>query len=126
VDSDWLTVPGVVSASVGYTGSSTAPSPTYASVCGGDGHSEAVRVEFLPSVIKYEEVVRRFVEDPRVPSEVYGEGEEDPQYRVAIWVGGGEQRDAALWACGEVGKTVPVLDATPWFDAENNHQRFFG
>jgi len=111
-----------VDASVGYTGSA-APSPTYGSVCGGDGHTEAVRVEFDPSVFRYEELIRKFLEDPRVPN-VYGK--QDPQYQVAIWANSGEQREAALRVCAEVGKTVPVLEATAWYDAEERHQQFFG
>ena len=38
-------VNGVLRTRVGYTGGSN-PNPTYKSVCGGDGHYEAVRVEF--------------------------------------------------------------------------------
>ena len=79
---------------------------------------------FDPSAVTYEEVVRRFVEDPRVPDVVYGP--RDPQYRVAIWTESEDQREAALRVCEEVGKDVPVLDATPWFDAEDRHQNFFG
>jgi len=111
----------VVGASVGYTGSG-APSPTYESVCRGDGHTEAVRVEFAPSVLGYEELIRRFVEDPKVPN-IYGK--QNPQYQVAIWAVSNEQRLAALRVCAEVGKSIPVLDATAWYDAEARHQRFF-
>jgi len=111
-----------VRASVGYTGSA-ALSPTYESVCGGDGHTEAVRVEFVPSELGYEEVIRRFVEDPRVPN-IYGQ--QDLQYQMAIWAASKEQRQVALQICADVGKTVPVLDAMEWFDAEDRHQNFFG
>ena len=41
---------GVVSQRVGYTGGD-AEEPTYGSVCGGDGHTEAVKIEFDPNVI---------------------------------------------------------------------------
>lgn len=115
-------MPGVVASSVGYTGSA-APSPTYNSVCGGDGHTEAVRVAFDPAVLRYEDLVRRFLEDPRVPN-VFGK--QDPQYQTAVWACSGEQHEAALRMCAEVGKTVPVLEATAWYDAEERHQRFFG
>lgn len=127
-------MPGVVGASVGYTGrsavdphssssSSSPPAATYDSVCDGDGNTEAVRVEFDPAVLGYEELIRRFVESPRVPN-IYGP--QDPQYMVAIWVASEEQREAAMRACADAGKNVPVLDATPWFDAEDRHQNFFG
>jgi peptide methionine sulfoxide reductase MsrA len=41
--------------SVGYTGGQAA-SPTYRTVCAGDGHTEAVRLVFDPKVLSYEEV----------------------------------------------------------------------
>eukprot|EP00592_Proboscia_alata_P023412 CAMPEP_0194402304 /NCGR_PEP_ID=MMETSP0176-20130528/993_1 /TAXON_ID=216777 /ORGANISM="Proboscia alata, Strain PI-D3" /LENGTH=209 /DNA_ID=CAMNT_0039199553 /DNA_START=25 /DNA_END=654 /DNA_ORIENTATION=+ len=122
VDSDWLSVPGVTEASVGYTGSRS-PAPTYQSVCGGDGHTEAVRLEFNPRVLRYEDLIRRFIDDPRVPN-IYGR--QEPQYQVAIWVSSSEQGEIAQRVCSEVGKDIPVLEAMEWFDAESNHQNFFG
>jgi len=125
-------VPGVVRASVGYTGSSTididgdgtaTPTPTYKSVCKGDGNTEAVRIEYDPSILKYEDVIRRFVESPKVPN-IYGE--QDPQYQVAIWVDSKEQRMTAQNVCEDVCKNIPILDVMPWFDAEDSHQNFFG
>lgn len=81
-------------------------------------------MEFDPSTLKYEEVIRRFAEHPKVPN-IYGE--QDPQYMVAIWGVTKEQRETARRVCAdEVGKNIPVLDATPWFDAEASHQNFFG
>ncbi len=50
-------LPGVVKTRVGYTGG-TAPNPTYNSVCAGDGHTEAMRVWFDPSVITYEQLLQ--------------------------------------------------------------------
>ena len=46
-------LPGVVKTAVGYTGGTT-PSPTYETVCGGDGHTEAMRIWFDSSVTSYE------------------------------------------------------------------------
>ena len=58
------TVPGVVSTTVGYGWASLGPAPsrvpTYDSVCGGDGFTEALRVEFDPSVISYDTLLDRF------------------------------------------------------------------
>lgn len=50
-------LPGVVKTRVGYTGG-TAPNPSYNSVCAGDGHTEAMRVWFDPSVITYEQLLQ--------------------------------------------------------------------
>jgi len=132
-------VPGVVRASVGYTGSTididgdgtgtgtgtgtATPTPTYKSVCKGDGNTEAVRIEYDPSILKYEHVIRRFVESPKVPN-IYGE--QDLQYQVAIWVHSKEQRMTAQNVCEDVCKNIPILDVMPWFDAEDSHQNFFG
>jgi len=114
----------VVAASVGYTGSQ-APNPTYGSVCGGDGHTESVRIVFDPRVVDFEALIRQFIEDPKVPN-VWSEEEQDPQYQVAIWAQSPEQRATASRVSAEVGKYVPVLDASEWYDAEPSHQQFFG
>ncbi len=49
-------LPGVVRTSVGYTGGKT-KSPTYDSVCDGDGHTEAMRIWFDASVTSYDVMV---------------------------------------------------------------------
>jgi len=148
-----MEVPGVLDASVGYTGrefnelGDTAgpmnnadefspqqqqltrycqPVATYESVCGGDGHTEAVRVVFDPSVVSYEDIVRLFFENPRVPS-VYGE--QELQYQVACWAMDDRQLAAAKRASEAAGKGgVPIYDArrTMWHEGEDNHQNFFG
>eukprot|EP00547_Thalassionema_nitzschioides_P015293 CAMPEP_0194257790 /NCGR_PEP_ID=MMETSP0158-20130606/39898_1 /TAXON_ID=33649 /ORGANISM="Thalassionema nitzschioides, Strain L26-B" /LENGTH=152 /DNA_ID=CAMNT_0038996959 /DNA_START=163 /DNA_END=617 /DNA_ORIENTATION=+ len=132
LDSEWLEIPGVINASVGYTGNVKAtttttsstpplPPPTYQSVCDGDGHTEAVRIEFDPSILSYEQLLRHFLENPRVPTDIFYQ--QEPQYQIAIWTTTSEQRDVALRVCYEVGKTtIPILDNTPWYDAESNHQ----
>ena len=48
---------GVTSTRVGYTGGSS-PNPTYESVCSGDGHTEAVKVEFNPQQLPYNDLLK--------------------------------------------------------------------
>ena len=50
---------GVLSTAVGYTGGKTdAQNPDYRTVCtGATDHAEAVRIEFDPGVVSYEELV---------------------------------------------------------------------
>ena len=48
-----------MSTRVGYTGGDT-DAPTYGSVCGGDGHTEAMKVEYDPAVISYEDLLKVF------------------------------------------------------------------
>ena len=44
---------------VGYTGGESS-SPTYESVCAGDGHTEALQIEYDPAVIEYEVLLKKF------------------------------------------------------------------
>jgi peptide-methionine (S)-S-oxide reductase len=141
-----MEVPGVLDASVGYTGREFndldlvegededdsqppkyhQPTATYRSVCGGDGHTEAVRLIFDPTIIPYREIARQFFENPRVP---VIHGKQDPQYQVACWAMDDQQRDLAKAAAEAAGKGgVPVYDArcTMWHEGEENHQNFFG
>lgn len=102
------------------------PVATYRSVCGGDGHTEAVRIVFDPSIVHYEDIVRIFFENPRVPT-IYGK--QDPQYQVACWAMDDRQRAVAQAAAEAAGKGgVPVYDGrgTMWHEGEDNHQNFFG
>ena len=45
-------MPGVTKTVVGYTGGDT-ENPSYTSVCAGDGHTEALRVEWDPTRTDY-------------------------------------------------------------------------
>ncbi len=58
-DAKFSKLPGVLSTRVGYTGGSK-PNPTYNSVCSGDGHTEAVKVEFDPHELPYEGLLKVF------------------------------------------------------------------
>lgn len=89
-----------------------------------------MRVEFDPNRLSYTSIVTKYLEDPRVKN-VYGSRDryvapEHAQYRVAIWAQDDKQRALALQASHEVGKEVPVLQRTLWYDAEQRHQNFFG
>ena len=92
-------------------------------MCDGDGHSEACLVEFDPQVVSYDEIVRHFFENPKVRSVL---GEQKAQYKTAVWAHNEEQMKTAKRVAAECGKTIPVLGATQWYDAEARHQRFFG
>ena len=49
---------GILKTSVGYTGDSDASDPTYRQVCSGStNHAEALRIEFDPSKVTYDELV---------------------------------------------------------------------
>ena len=121
---------GVIDSSVGYTGGRTA-NPTYESVCAGDGHTEALRLIFDPKVTSYAEIIREFYSDPHVSNQFCSDdsgggrsGMEKPQYRTAVWAQDEQQRLTALAVSREVGKEIPVLSHTPWYDAEAYHQHW--
>ncbi len=60
VEAAFRKVPGVVNASVGYTGG-TMPDPTYEMVCSGStGHAEAIEVEYDPDQVTYEALLDVF------------------------------------------------------------------
>ncbi len=50
---------GIIKTSVGYTGGKeTSQNPGYRAVCSGEtGHAEAVKIEFDPAIVKYDELV---------------------------------------------------------------------
>ena len=51
---------------------------------------------------------------------------QEPQYMTAIWAATEEQREVARRIAAEGGKALPVLRARAFYDAEPNHQQFFG
>lgn len=117
---------GVVNTWVGYTGGSS-PDPTYESVCAGDGHTEALRVQLDPAALSYEDFLEVFVDDPRVASHPSPRDRGKPQYKTAIWAQDATQREVAARVVAASGKAVPVEDAsaTAWWDAEDWHQHFY-
>jgi len=109
---------------VGYTGGASA-SPTYRSVCAGDGHTEALRVEFDPSRLSFEDLITVFFEDPQV-RDVFGGRACKAQYKTAVWSQSPEQMGVAQRVGAEMGAEVPILPAEEWHDAEDWHQHFGG
>ena len=88
-------VPGVIETTRGYTGGTVA-NPSYARVATGiTGHAEAVRVEFDPARVSYEELLELFWElhDPTRPRV----GRRS-RFRSAIFVHSLEQEQAAARA----------------------------
>ena len=108
---------GVVSSYVGYTGGQS-EKPTYNSVCRGDGHTEALKLEYDPSVVSYEELMHLVLRQASA-------GHTKPQYMSAVWAQNKEQAAIAQKVAKELGKeSVPVLEAAPWHDAEEYHQKY--
>lgn len=107
---------------VGYTGGMR-PNPTYESVCAGDGHAEAIRIEYDPQVLRYEDLLYVFWSS-HTPSPDCGGG---AQYKSAIWYHDDHQRElavASIQAHGNLGRMVEVEREQPWWNAEDYHQKF--
>jgi len=110
---------GVYDTRVGYIGG-TSTSPTYSTVCSGDGHSEAVRILYDPEQISYEKLL-----DHAFKMHNY-QHEAKPQYQSAIFVHDDEQKEAVVSKIKQLRGAVAtkVLPATKWTDAEEYHQHF--
>jgi peptide-methionine (S)-S-oxide reductase len=127
-------LPGVWVTAVGYSAGTT-PNPTYQEVCTGrTGHNEVVRVVFDPAVITYEELLKAFWEG-HDPTQGMRQGNDvGTQYRSGIYVHDAAQRQAAEAskvayekALGEKGfgpVTTEIVDAGPFYFAEDYHQQY--
>jgi peptide-methionine (S)-S-oxide reductase len=126
--------PGVYSTAVGYAGGYT-PNATYREVCSGmTGHTEVVLVVFDPKVTSYDEMLRIFWEN-HDPTQGMRQGNDvGTQYRSAIYTTTPEQKTAAeasraayqdrLTASGYGRITTEILEAPPFYYAEEYHQQY--
>jgi peptide-methionine (S)-S-oxide reductase len=125
---------GVYSTSVGYTAGIT-PNPTYEEVCSGrTGHTEAVLVVFDPAKVSLEQVLKVFWES-HDPTQGMRQGNDvGTQYRSGIYattpaqLAAGEASkamfQAQLTAAGYGEITSEIVDATPYYYAEDYHQQY--
>ena len=126
-------IPGVISATSGYTGGQ-APNPTYQQVCQGDtGHAEAVEIEFDPARVSFETLLETFWQS-HDPTQLNRQGNDvGTQYRSAIFYHSEKQKKAAeaairtLDASGKYRKPIvtEVTPATAFYVAEDYHQEYF-
>jgi methionine-S-sulfoxide reductase len=123
-------VPGVVRTTVGYTGGHT-ENPTYDEVCSHmTGHAEATLVEFDPSKVSYEVLVKQFFH-MHDPTQLNRQGPDiGDEYRSAIFYFDEDQRRVAqevLEDAEEItsGKIVTeITKAGTFYEAEPYHQKF--
>jgi peptide-methionine (S)-S-oxide reductase len=130
----WELGEGIYVTAVGYAGGHT-PNPTYQEVCsGGTGHNEVVLVVFDPKKISYERLLKTFWES-HDPTQGMRQGNDaGTQYRSGIYAVTPAQRKAA-----EASKamyqdalrtrrfdaiTTEILDAPPFYFAEDYHQQY--
>jgi peptide-methionine (S)-S-oxide reductase len=127
-------LPGVWVTSVGYAGGVT-PNPTYEEVCSGrTGHAEVVQVVFDPAATSYGALLKAFWEN-HDPTQGMRQGNDvGTQYRSAIHVLDEAQRaeaeasrdayQAALDAAGRGRITTEIVEAGPYYFAEDYHQGY--
>jgi len=123
-------VPGVVATAVGYAGGHTTD-PTYPSVCTHTtGHAETVLVEFDPTKVPYEHLLRVFwkIHDP---TQVGGQGPDDgDSYRSVVFTFDGDEAAAASASRATEQKTLTapitteIVPMKAFYKAEDYHQQY--
>ena len=124
---------GVESVESGYIGGKT-PNPDYEAVCGGDtGHAEAVRIEFDPGEVSYEDLLAVFftIHDP---TQLNRQGNDvGTQYRSAIFFHSPDQEAAARKVVAGLAKdklfskpiVTEIVPAGQFHPAEVEHQEYY-
>ena len=130
IEAEYRKIDGVTDTKVGYTGGHV-PDPTYEQVCGhGTGHAEAVRVEFDPDVVSYDELLELFwtIHDPTsLNRQGWDIGD---QYRSAIFFHDADQEVAAVRSKAAAQARYPrpivteIVAAPTFYPAEEYHQRY--
>lgn len=133
VEARFAQVPGVISTEVGYTGGTTAH-PTYEQVCSHTtGHAEAVRLEYDPDKIGYEQLLAAFF-GMHDPTQWNRQGPDvGDQYRSAVFFHTPEQEKSAQAAVEQLTEggvfkrpiVTQVVAAPEWWRAEDYHQKYF-
>ena len=124
-------LPGVVSVTSGYTGG-TKKNPTYEEVSsGGTGHAESVDIVYDPAKVSYEKLLDVFWHniDPLARDRQFCDV--GTQYRSAIFYHDALQKRLAEASKAEVQKrfkqpvATEIVQATPFYPAEEYHQDFY-
>ena len=124
-------VPGVVATTSGYTGGQV-ENPTYRQVTGGDtGHFEAVKVDYDPSQVAFDELLQAFWRnvDPFDPRGQFCD--KGSSYRSAVFVATDEERGAAEATKADVAErfkmevATEILPEQAFYPAEDYHQNYY-
>jgi peptide-methionine (S)-S-oxide reductase len=130
----WELGEGIFITAVGYAAGQT-PNPTYQEVCSGrTGHNEVVLVVFDPKKISYERLLQTFWENHDPTQDMRQGNDVGTQYRSGIYVSSPAQRAAAeaskamyekaIRSKGYGPITTEILDAPPFYFAEDYHQQY--
>jgi peptide-methionine (S)-S-oxide reductase len=129
IEADFEKVEGVEGVVSGYTGGNT-DNPTYDTLKG-SGHFEAVAIFYDADVVSYAQLLQAFFRSVD-PTDAGGQFcDRGESYRTAVFVSNPAERalaeaakDSAQRALGERIVT-PILDAAPFYDAEDYHQDYY-
>ena len=121
---------GIYRTEVGYCGGNS-PNTNYREVCTGTtNHAEAVKLEFDPKVITYEQIIKKFFEF-HDPTTLNSQGPDfGTQYRSEIFYLNDEQKNIAQKVIDDVnkklsGKVVTKLsELKNYCTAEEYHQKY--
>jgi len=132
MEADFDKVPGVISATSGYTGGTVA-NPTYEQVSSGKtGHAEAVEVVYDPAKVSYAKLLDYYWHhvDPLVKDRQFCDTGDE--YRTAIFTFNDEQKQLAEESKKQVeAKFAPrtvyteLVQAGPFYKAEEYHQKYY-
>ncbi len=127
-------LPGVYSTAVGYAAGLT-PNPTYREVCSGmTGHNEVVLVAYDPAQTSFDALFKAFWEG-HDPTQGMRQGNDaGTQYRSGVYPSTPAQHKAAEESRAAYGKvlkargfgpiTTEIVDAPPFYFAEDYHQQY--
>lgn len=124
---------GVVAVAPGYAGG-TVENPTYEQVSAGrTGHAEVIRIEYDPSLIKYETLLTVFFAT-HDPTTLNRQGNDvGPQYRSTILYADDEQKAAAEKFIADLNNSTtegaPIVTTVEplgaFYPAEDYHKNYF-
>jgi len=133
IEAAFRQIEGVTFTAVGYTGGNT-ENPTYKQVCSDrTGHAEAVRVEFDPAIVSYEQLLEVFW-NIHNPTTLNRQGPDfGSQYRSAIFYHDEAQKAAAMASKEQLqnsGKhkrdvVTQINAASTFYMAEDYHQQYY-
>lgn len=125
--------PGIISIVSGYTGGHV-EAPSYEQVCGGKtGHTEAVKIEFDPNLITYEELLDIYWRQTD-PTDAFGQFQDrGDSYRPVIFYLNEQQKEQAVKSkqqLNDSGRYIEPIVTTiekahPFYPAETYHQDYY-
>lgn len=132
VEATFRQMAGVKATAVGYMGGKT-KNPTYEDVCTDEsGHAEVVQVEYDPSLVTYEALLKVFWENHN-PTTLNRQGpDEGSQYRSAVFYHTPEQKTEAEASKALLEKhrvfknpiVTEIVAAKDFWRAEEYHQQY--